>query len=76
MRTSLLLFVVPAAADPDLVAIKASTDDILPRRIPKLTIASATNANPPHVNNNPATYGCFSAGCGAPRDGAKIAPGK
>jgi hypothetical protein len=35
-----------AAADPDWVAIKVSADDILSRRIPKLTIISATNANP------------------------------
>ena len=35
-----------AAADPDWIAIKASADDILSRRIPKLTIVSATNANP------------------------------
>jgi hypothetical protein len=35
-----------AAADPDWIAIKASADDILSRRIPKVTIVSATNANP------------------------------
>jgi len=35
-----------AASDPDWVAIKASADEILSLRIPKLTIVSATNANP------------------------------
>jgi len=35
-----------AVADSDWVAIKAAADGILSRRIPKLTIVSATNANP------------------------------